>query len=97
MLAKKKYDKISVGSVEEFQGQERTVIIVSTVRSKPEYMSFDMQFHLGFLRNPKVRNVNILYPQSVVNPSTRFLSSELSKHNLMERLSLDNAMFINVV
>jgi len=51
------YKGISVGSVEEFQGQERTVIIVSTVRSNPEYLSLDMKFKLGFLRNPKVRNI----------------------------------------
>ncbi|KAJ8302250.1 hypothetical protein KUTeg_021237 [Tegillarca granosa] len=45
---------ITVGSVEEFQGSERLVIIVSTVRSSPEYLSLDMNFKLGFLRNPKI-------------------------------------------
>ncbi|KAL4226712.1 Helicase MOV-10 [Mactra antiquata] len=73
-LRKRKFDKISVGSVEEFQGQERTVIIVSTVRSKPEFMSLDMKFRLGFLRNPKRFNVTVTRAKALLivvgNPHT---------------------------
>ncbi|XP_011684301.1 PREDICTED: putative helicase MOV-10, partial [Wasmannia auropunctata] len=46
---------ITVGTVETFQGQERNVMILSTVRSK--IMMHDDVKHLGFLSNPKRFNV----------------------------------------
>jgi superfamily I DNA and/or RNA helicase len=59
ILNAKGMEDVSVGSVEEFQGQERSIIIISTVRSTSEYMPFDSQFNIGFLNNPKRFNVAI--------------------------------------
>eukprot|EP00092_Neocalanus_flemingeri_P108624 GFUD01139505.1.p1 GENE.GFUD01139505.1~~GFUD01139505.1.p1 ORF type:complete len:1236 (+),score=447.39 GFUD01139505.1:45-3752(+) len=58
-LKKEGFEDVMVGSTEEFQGQERRVIIVSTVRSSPEYVTTDSQYKLGFLANPKRFNVAI--------------------------------------
>ncbi|XP_062522848.1 putative helicase MOV-10 isoform X2 [Corticium candelabrum] len=59
-------DGIKVGSVEEFQGQERRVIILSTVRSSSSQVGFDVRHCLGFLSNPKRFNVAITRAQALL-------------------------------
>uniref|UniRef100_A0A8C2A906 RNA helicase n=1 Tax=Cyprinus carpio TaxID=7962 RepID=A0A8C2A906_CYPCA len=52
-------EDLKVGSVEEFQGQERKVILVSAVRSSKEHIILDETFNIGFLRNEKRFNVAV--------------------------------------
>ncbi|TRY96813.1 hypothetical protein DNTS_015987 [Danionella cerebrum] len=51
--------EVKVGSVEEFQGQEFLIMILSTVRSNESLLKQELQSMLGFLCNPKRFNVAI--------------------------------------
>ena len=79
-------EDIKVGSVEEFQGQERLVIIISTVRSSNELLSDDMKYHLGFLANPKRFNVAISRAQAllIVIGNPYLLTQDLCWHLLIK-------------
>ncbi|XP_026530953.1 putative helicase MOV-10 [Notechis scutatus] len=65
---------LKVGSVEEFQGQERRVVLISTVRSSSNYFGMDEEFNLGFLNNPKRLNVSLTRAKALLiiigNPTT---------------------------
>ena len=59
LLAKHGLGDVTVGSVEVFQGGERSVIVLSCVRSRLEHVPFDVKHGLGFVSNPKRFNVAV--------------------------------------
>lgn len=52
---KENIQNVEVGTVELYQGREKDIVILSTVRSK--VFHHDRLFHIGFLSNPKRVNV----------------------------------------
>lgn len=54
MLAKKNIEGVEVGTVEIFQGREKRIIIISTVRGTPNLLLEDSKYNLGFVSNEPV-------------------------------------------
>ncbi|KAF5466114.1 hypothetical protein F2P56_016069 [Juglans regia] len=84
---------IKVGSVEQFQGQERQVIIISTVRSTIKHNEFDRTYCLGFLSNPRRFNVAITRAISllVIIGNPHIISKDLYWNKLLWRCADNNS------
>lgn len=55
-----------IGTVEEFQGQERMIVLLSTVRSAGDQLRHDRTHQLGFVSHPKRLNVAISRPRAML-------------------------------
>lgn len=62
-LTENKLENIKVGTIKEFQGSEKPIIIISTVRSNPNNANDD---DIGFLADPKLMNVAVTRAQSLM-------------------------------
>ncbi|KAI4457872.1 dna2/nam7 helicase family [Holotrichia oblita] len=58
------YKDIEVGTTEVFQGREKRIIIISTVRSKDDLLLIDEKYKLGFVKNEKRLNVALTRAKS---------------------------------
>lgn len=65
-LKHKTWENIEVGTTETFQGREKRVIIVSTVRSNRNLLDLDSKFKLGFVANAKRFNVAVTRARSLL-------------------------------
>lgn len=87
------YGDIDVGSVEVFQGQERLVIIISTVRSSDERISDNPFHHLGFLCDPRRFNVALTRAKAllIIVGNPRLLSLDKYWRSLLKYCMENNA------
>ncbi|KAK7788775.1 hypothetical protein R5R35_010039 [Gryllus longicercus] len=65
-LKQQKWDEVEVGTTETFQGREKRVMIISTVRSNRNLLDYDYRFRLGFVADPKRFNVAVTRAQSLL-------------------------------
>lgn len=66
MLIEKELELPKISTVEEFQGQERMVIILSTVRSTIDLVSTDLKHFMGFISSPRRLNVALTRAQALL-------------------------------
>lgn len=45
---------VEVGTTETFQGREKRIIIITTVRAQKDLLLYDKKYNLGFVKHEKV-------------------------------------------
>ncbi|KAH8263820.1 hypothetical protein KR038_007925, partial [Drosophila bunnanda] len=84
-----------IGSVEEFQGQERDIMLISTVRSSQSLLRTDSQMSLGFVKSNKRMNVAISRARAmmIVFGNPNLLSLDDSWCRFITYCAHNNALF----
>ncbi|KAH8239207.1 hypothetical protein KR032_001787 [Drosophila birchii] len=84
-----------IGSVEEFQGQERDIMLISTVRSSQALIRSDSQMSLGFVKSGKRMNVAISRARAmmVVFGNPNLLALDDSWRRYITYCAHNNALF----
>lgn len=54
LLTQHNFADVEIGTTETFQGREKRIIIISTVRAQHDLLLHDKKYNLGFVRNEKV-------------------------------------------
>lgn len=61
LLKRNNFDRVEIGTTETFQGREKRIIIISTVRARQDLLLYDKKYNLGFVRNDKVILNDVLF------------------------------------
>ncbi|KAJ8984692.1 hypothetical protein NQ317_004951 [Molorchus minor] len=59
LLRKNHLEEVEVGTTETFQGREKRIIIISSVRAQKDLLLYDKQYDLGFVKHKKRFNVAV--------------------------------------
>lgn len=88
---------LKIGTVEEFQGQERQIVLLSTVRTEQRFLGSDQRFGLGFLQCEKRMNVAISRARSllIVFGKAELLKSNEKWKQLID-FSVQNGTFVSI-
>ena len=92
-LEAKKISGVTVGSTELLQGQEFSVVILSTVRSDTAHLKFDARHRLGFMANPKRFNVAVTRAMSllIIVGNPHILSHDVHWRSLIDYCRLNDS------
>lgn len=94
--SKRNWNSLLIGSVEQFQGKERLVIVVSTVRSKNahEFEEIDQKCQLGFVKSPKRFNVVLTRAKAllIVIGNAKVLKTDSNWSKFIKYCSENNAV-----